>query len=147
GPAGAPFVYGHVFVTLAWVVRHPLWGAIGLPLLACLYVRQKDIDAQRLTLLRGVTFRTKLVMAAGLLGWAAGWLRRLGRAVWLVVDGAYAKKPLLSAAAAAQVIVVSRLRKDAALRDVPVPVPAGQRKPGRPRTYGKKAISLAKRAG
>ena len=34
GPAGAKFVYGHVWVTLAWVVRHPLWGAIGLPLWA-----------------------------------------------------------------------------------------------------------------
>src|SRR5256885_2258121 len=52
-----------------------------------------------------------------------------------------------AAAAAAQVVVVSRRRKDAALRDVPVPVPAGRRKRGRPRTYGRKAVSLAKRAG
>jgi len=63
GPAGAKFIYGHVWVTLAWVVQHPLWGAIGLPLLARLYVRQKDIDAQQLTFLRKVTFQTKLVMA------------------------------------------------------------------------------------
>ena len=41
GPAGAPFLYGHNWVTLAWVVRHPLWGAIGLPLLARMYVRHK----------------------------------------------------------------------------------------------------------
>jgi len=53
----------------------------------------------------------------------------------------------LKAAAAAQVIVVSRLRKDAALCDVPVPVLPGKRGPGRPPTYGKKRISLAKRAG
>src|SRR3989442_6347320 len=39
GPAGGEFLYGHVWVTLAWVVRHPLWGAIGLPLLARMYVR------------------------------------------------------------------------------------------------------------
>ncbi len=63
GPAGAKFVYGHNWVTLAWVVRHPLWGAIGLPLLACMYVRQKDIAAQKLTFLRRVVFQTKLVMA------------------------------------------------------------------------------------
>src|SRR2546421_682820 len=52
GPAGAKFVYGHVWVTLAWVVRHPLWGAIGFPLLARLYVRRKDVDAQLLPFLR-----------------------------------------------------------------------------------------------
>ena len=33
GPADAKFLYGHIWVTLAWVVRHPLWGTIGLPLL------------------------------------------------------------------------------------------------------------------
>src|SRR5215216_2240124 len=31
GPAAQTWVYGHVWVTLARVVRHPLWGAIGLP--------------------------------------------------------------------------------------------------------------------
>jgi DDE superfamily endonuclease len=147
GPAGAAFLYGHVWVTLAWVVRHPRWGAIGLPLLACLYVRQKDIDAQHLTFLRKVIFRTKLVMAGELLAWAASLLKSLGRTLWVVADGAYAKTPLLRAAAAAGLIVVSRLRKDAALWEVPTPVPAGQRRRGRPRLYGKQAISLAKRAG
>jgi hypothetical protein len=147
GPAGAKFVYGHNWVTLAWVVRHPLWATIGLPLLARLYVRRKDIVAQQLTLLRGVTFQTKLVMAGELVAWAAKWLKFLGRELWVVADGAYAKKVFLKAAAAARVIVVSRLRKDAALFDVPKPVPPGKRGRGRPRIYGKKKISLAKRAG
>jgi len=147
GPAGAAFLYGHVWVTLAWVVRHPRWGAIGLPLLACLYVRQKDIDEQHLTFLRKVIFRTKLVMAGELLAWAAARLKALGRQLWVVADGAYAKTPFLREAAAAGMIVVSRLRHDAALWDVPMPVLAGQRRRGRPRTYGKQAISLAKRAG
>lgn len=139
GPAGAKFVYGHVWVTLAWIVRHPLWGAIGLPLLARLYVRRKDIDGQRLPFLRQVTFQTKLVMAGELVAWAAGWLKSLGRTLWVVADGAYAKRAFLRAAAAAHVIVVSRLRKDAALFDVPVP--PKRRGRGRPRIYGKKAIS------
>ncbi len=144
GPAGAKFVYGHVWVTLAWVARHPLWHAIGLPLLARMYVRQKDIDGQLLPFLRKVTFQTKLTMAAELITWAAQWLNILGRVLWVVVDGAYAKRVFLQAAAAARVTVVSRLRKDAALFDVPVP--PKQRGRGRPRKYGKKAISLAKRA-
>lgn len=145
GPAGAKFVYGHNWVTLAWVVRHRLWGAIGLPLLARMYVRQKDIVAQQLTCLRGIRFQTKLVMAGELLTWAATRLEFLGRKIWLVADGAYAKKVFLKAAAKAQVIVVSRLRKDAALWDVPKAVPPGQRGRGRPRKYGTKRISLAKR--
>lgn len=145
GPAGAEFVYGHLWVTLAWVVRHPLWHAIGLPLLARMYVRQKDIDAQSLSFLRNVTFQTKLTMAAELITWAANSLKMLGRAVWVVTDGAYAKRVFLQAAAAARVVVVSRLRKDAALFDVPVT--PQRRVRGRPRKYGKKSISLAKRAG
>jgi DDE superfamily endonuclease len=144
GPAGAKFVYGHVWVTLAWVVRHPLWHALGLPLLARMYVRRKDIDAQLLPFLRKVTFQTKLVMAAELITWAAHWLKILGRSAWVVADGAYAKRVFLQAAAAARVIVVSRLRKDAALFDVPTA--PKQRGRGRPRKYGKKSISLAKRA-
>jgi len=147
GPAGGEFLYGHNWVTLAWVVRHSLWGAIALPLLARMYVRRKDIDAQKLTLLRKVTFQTKLVMAAELLTWAVGLLNDLGLKLWIAVDGAYAKRVFLKAAALARVIVVSRLRRDAALWDVPVPVQAEKRKRGQPRKYGKNRISLAKRAG
>jgi hypothetical protein len=147
GPAGAKFVYGHNWVTLAWMVRHPLWGAIGLPLLARLYVRQKDLQAQHLACLRNVTFRTKLVLAGELLAWAAARLRGLGRTLWVVADGAYARRAFLKVAAATQVIVVSRLRKDAALFEVPKPVPPEKRRRGRPRHYGKQKISLAKRAG
>ena len=47
-----------------------------------------------------------------------------------------------------RVVVVGRLRKDAALRDIPAKTKRGQRRPrGRPRKYGKNRISLAKRAG
>lgn len=144
GPAGAKFLYGHVWVTLAWVARHPLWGAIGLPLRACLYVRQKD--GLSIPTRYGVRFQTKLQQAAELVAWLAESLKRLGRPLWVVADGAYAKKPFLAAAKRAGVIVVSRLRHDAALCSVPEVVPPGQRKRGRPRTYGPEKLSLAKRA-
>jgi hypothetical protein len=147
GPAGSKFVYGHNWVTLAWVVRHPLWGAIGLPLLARMYVRQRDIAEQCLGLLRGVTFQTKLVMGGELVVWAVRCLTFLGRRVWVAADGAYAKQAFLSLVTAAGAIVVSRLRKDAALFDVPEPAPLGRRRRGRPRIYGEHKISLAKRAG
>ncbi len=80
-----------------------------MPLLARMYVHQKDIAAQQLTSLRQVTFQTKLVMAGELVSWAAVRLRSLGRKLWVAADGAYAKKAFLKAAARAQVIVVSRL--------------------------------------
>lgn len=75
--------------------------------------------------------------------WAANHFEEL----WSVVDGAYAKRPFLRAAKQETVIVVSRLRKDAALWSVPEPVPPEKRGRGRPPTYGKQRISLAKRAG
>lgn len=40
GPVEQQFVYGHVWVTLAWLAPHRLWGTIALPLLARLYFRQ-----------------------------------------------------------------------------------------------------------
>ncbi|MCA1820113.1 MAG: transposase [Halobacteriales archaeon] len=146
GPADQKFLYGHLWVTLAWVVRHPLWGAIGLPLRALLYVRRQDVT--RLPRWYRVAFRTKLEMAGTLVAWVADWLRFLGKTLWVVADGAYAKRPFLKAARAAGVVVVSRLRKDAALWSVPVPPRPGIPKKRGPRpTYGKEAISLAKRAG
>lgn len=145
GPAEQKYIYGHVWVTLSWVVRHALWGTIGLPLLACMYVRRVNIaDLPRCS---GVKFETKLEQAAGLVEWLAGWLRYLGKTLWVVVDGAYVKTPFLKRALAVGTTVIGRLRKDAALWSVPEPVASGQRRRGRPRKYGAKRISLAKRAG
>jgi hypothetical protein len=143
GPTGQRFLYGHVWVCLAWVVTHPLWGAIGLPLRGLLYVRVKDVP--RIPRRQGWTFRTKLELAAELVTWAADWVRYTGRAVRVVVDGFYAKRPFLRAAARAGVTVISRLRRDAALRSVPRP--PRRRRRGRRPTYGPGRISLAKRAG
>ncbi len=65
----------------------------------------------------------------------------------MVADGAYAKRPFLKPAAEAGVTVLSRLRRAAALRTVPVPPRGGRRRRGRPPIYGPGRISLAKRAG
>jgi hypothetical protein len=143
GPAGGPFVYGHVWVVLAVLACHPSWGVIALPLLARLYVRAKDlagIDPEHRP-----AFRTKLAMAVELLRWAASRLGHWGKPLWVVADGAYAMAAFLKPAKALGVTVVSRLRKDAALFTVPGERQPGQR--GRPRVYGDQRIDLAKRAG
>src|SRR3954451_15197568 len=143
GPAGSTYVYGHVFVVLGLLVTHKTWGTIALPLLARLYVRKKDLPA--IDPKHRPAFRTKLELAVEMLRWARPWLGLLGKPIWVVADGAYAKKEFLKPAAALGMTVVSRLRKDAALRSLPGPKPPGRRGPAP--TYGKDVIDLAKRAG
>jgi hypothetical protein len=143
GPAGTPYVYGHVFVVLGLLVTHKAWGTIALPLLSRLYVREKDLPG--IDPKHRPAFRTKLELAVELLRWAKPWLGLQNLPIWVVADGAYAKKDFLKPAAGLGMTVVSRLRKDAALRTLPGPRPAGRR--GRPRTYGEDVIDLAKRGG
>lgn len=143
GPSGSPYVYGHVFVVLGLLATHPAWGVMALPLLARLYVRKKDLPG--IDPGHRPEFRTKLQLAVELLRWAKLWLGLLGKPMWVVADGAYAKAAFLRPAQALGMTVVSRLRRDAALRSVPGPKPAGRRGPAP--TYGKQRIELAKRAG
>src|SRR5262245_8436216 len=146
GPAGGRYVYGHVWVTLCALATHEDWGCIALPLQAQLYVREKDLPD--LPPERSREFRTKLEMAAEQLRWAKTWAGRDFEQFWVVTDGAYAKRVFLKGARASGFTVVSRLRKDAALWSLPEPTrPDQKRGRGRPRTYGKERISLAKRAG
>jgi len=145
GPADQKYLYGHIWVTLSLALRHPLWGAIGLPLRAMLYVREKTIP--NIPRRRGWRFRTKLELAASLVQWIAALAKQAGKTLWVVTDGGYTKEPYLKPVIATGTTVIGRLRKDAALRDLPRPLPRGQRRgPGRPPTYGKNNISLAKRA-
>jgi len=143
GPAGGPFVYGHVWVVLGLLARHSTWGIVALPLLARLYVRRKnlaDIAAKHRP-----AFRTKLELGVELVRWAVSWLGHLGKPVWVVADGAYAKAHFLKPMRALAVTVVSRLRKDSALRTVPGPRAPHRRGPNR--IYGEQRIDLPKRAG
>jgi DDE superfamily endonuclease len=144
GPAGAKYVYGHVWVTLAWLAKHSLWHTLALPVRALLYVRARDVP--KLAKAYPWTFQTKLQLAAELVRWLTVWLAHTGKRLWLVADGAYAKAPFRKPVLRLGVTVVSRLRKDAHLRNVP----SGKRRQGQRGplpTYGKAKIDLAKRAG
>jgi hypothetical protein len=106
------------------------------------------VDVKPLTQRWGGRFRTKLELAKQLVIWTVEILAFLKRPLWFVTDGGYAKRPFLEVARQQpNVVVISRLRHDAALCTVPKSVPAHKRGRGRPRTYGKQRISLAKRAG
>ena len=144
GPAGEKHVYGHIWVVLAALAKHPDWGTIALPLQAQLYIRACDLA--KLPPERPRLFRTKLELAVAQLRWLRPWVEHHFAQRWVAVDGGYAKKPFLSPAKADGWVVVSRLRKDAHLCDLP----PTERRPGQRGplpTYGKQRISLAKRAG
>lgn len=142
GPSGNAFCYGHVWVTLAVIARHPSWGTIGLPIFAWLYVRKQDVP--KIPRRCQWTFQTKLEQAADLVLRAARWLSGQGKPIWVVADGAYAKRPFVQPLLKAGITLVGRLRKDSALFDLP-PVETPTRR-GRPRIYGVNRLSLAKRA-
>jgi hypothetical protein len=143
GPANEAFLYGHNFVTLAWMIEHPQWGTRALPMRAELYVRQKDLA--KIPKERRPTFRTKLEQAAEMIEWAACSLEFKGKSIWIAFDGGYAKREVIQAAKLHGITLAGRLRKDAALRSVPKPQPAGKR--GRKPIYGTEVFSLSKRAG
>ena len=73
GPAGSEFLYGHVWVTIIWLVKHPQWGCIGMPLLALMSVRQQDLQIlERIGERIGNApwkFRTELELAAEPVEW------------------------------------------------------------------------------
>ncbi|QEL20596.1 transposase [Limnoglobus roseus] len=87
GPAGGPFVYGHVWVVLGLLVTHPAWGVVALPLMARLYVREKTLPG--IPAADRPAFRTKLELAVELMRWARCRLGFLGKPLWVVADGAF----------------------------------------------------------
>jgi hypothetical protein len=143
GPGDGDWLYGHNWVCLAMLMTHPVFGVIALPLLSFLYVRKADIATlkQRYTW----EFRTKHQLALDLCTRVMQTLRALGsKAGFIVVfDGAYTAQALVRGLIEKGAIVVTRLRRDAKLFDLPKAKP-GQR--GRPRKYGKTRISLSRRA-
>jgi DDE superfamily endonuclease len=77
GPAGGPFVYGHVWGVLGLRACHPSWGVRARPLLARLDVRAKDLG--RIDARHRPPFRTQLELAVDLRRWAVCWLGFLGK--------------------------------------------------------------------
>jgi hypothetical protein len=140
GPAGEKHLYGHVWVTLALLAKHPDRGAIALPLQGQLYIRAVDIP--KLPPERRRPFHTKLELAMEQVDWLDCWASDRFEERWAVVDGGYAKRPFLRPVQQRRWVVVSRLRKDAHLCDLPLT----QRQPGQRGpmpTYGKGRFYLA----
>jgi hypothetical protein len=133
-PDRRKFVYGHVWVTLSAIARHKNFGTIGLPLLARMYVKAKDIKNIALA------FKSKTEQAVELAEWAYKYCKNLGKRLWIVTDGGFTRASFLKPAIKTGVVIITRLRKDAVLYgEVKQPK---KRKRGRPRKYGKR-VKLA----
>jgi len=129
-PDGKKFIYGHIWVTLSAIARHKNFGTIGLPLLARMYVKAKDIKAI------GLSFKSKTEQAVQLSKWAYNCCRSLGKRLWLVTDGGFTRASFLKPVIRMGAVIVTRLRKDAVLyAELKQP---RKRKRGRPRKYGKR---------
>ena len=129
GPAGHKFVYGHVWVTLAWWCDTRCGGPSPCRRgRACTCGKRTCRSCRRGT--AGPSAPSWRWRRSCCVGWRRGWAAGACR-LWLAVDGAYARREVLREARRDKVTVVSRLRKDAALCDLPGPRPAGRR--GRPR--------------
>ena len=116
--------YGNNWVILAVMVRLPgISRPTGVPVMAKLVIKGSN-SKSRLWLARRMAEK----LAAGL----------PGRQVHVVADSAYAGGELKGLPAG--ISWTTRLRKDAALHDLP---PARTGKPGRPRVKGKRLASLA----
>jgi len=122
-------VLGHCWVVLALLVEiGGNW--YGFPLAALLFVPQAVCPA-------GWVFMTKVELAAFLIkrfDWLGNWL---GKRLIVVVDNLYAKGKLaFELGLSQQVVMVSRLRSNAALYELPKPLK--KPKVGRPRMRGEK---------
>ena len=102
-----------------------------LPVLARLYRREAHCTPD-------APFRTRQQMMVEMVGLISTWLA--GRSIVLVVDGAYAGDDLLKDLPES-VTLISRMRRDAALYELP-PVPARSGRSGRPRVRGAKLAKL-----
>ena len=129
-PDGKKFIFGHIWVTLSLIARHSNFGTIGLPLLARMYVKAKDIKNI------GSSFKSKTEQAVELSKWAYKCCKNLGKQLWIVTDGGYTRASFLKPVIKTGVIIITRLRKDAVLYTEPKQ--PKKRKRGRPRKYGKR---------
>ncbi len=129
-PDGRKFIYGHVWVTLSAIARHKNFGTIGLPLLARMYVKAKDVKAI------GMAFKSKTEQAVELAKWAYNCCKKFGKRLWIVTDGGFTRASFLKPVIKMGVVVITRLRKDAVLyAELKQPK---KRRRGRPRKYGKR---------
>jgi hypothetical protein len=115
------------------VVTHPAFGEISFPISAELYLRQKEIDKLKEKYDR--PFKTKTTIAVEMAKRLVRKFARFEKKIEIIVDGGYARDTvLLPLGELADVVTITRLRRDAVLFELPPK--ATKRGRGRPKMYG-----------
>ena len=133
GKTDATLCFGHSWVVATLVITHPLFGEVSFPIAAELYLRKKEIDKLKAKYHR--IFKTKTTIAVEMIKRLVPKFKDFGKTIEIIVDGGYAKDTVLLPLGKLQgVRTITRLRRDAALFEVPVqPKTRGR---GRPKMYG-----------
>jgi hypothetical protein len=132
GKTNATKCYGHRWVVAALVVTHPLFGEVSFPIDAALYLRQKEIAKLEAKYNRKFKKKTELVVE--IVKRLVSKFKEFEKTIEIIIDGGYARETVLVPLGKLDnVITITRLRRDAAVFDLP-PQPTGQR--GRPRVKG-----------
>jgi hypothetical protein len=135
GRTDAKICFGHSWVVAVLVVTHPAFGEISLPIAAELYLRQKEVDKLQTKYNR--KFQTKTAMAVAIVQRLVPKFTGFGKPIEVIVDGGYAKDTvLLPLGKLDNVTTITRLRRDAAVFDLPPPRKPKQR--GAPKKYGER---------
>ncbi|MCL2623932.1 MAG: transposase [Planctomycetaceae bacterium] len=133
GRTNAKTCFGHSWVVAVLVVTHPLFGEISFPMDAVLYLRQKEID--KLDEKYGRQFKPKTTIVVEMVKRLVPKFKAFEKKIEILVDGGYAKDTvLLPLGDLKNVTTITRLRRDAALFEIP-PQPEKKGR-GRPKTYG-----------
>jgi hypothetical protein len=135
GKTDATLCFGHSWVVATLVITHPLFGEISFPIAAELYLRKKEIAKLEAKYHR--TFKTKTTMAVEMIKRLEPQFKAFEKTIEIIVDGGYAKNTVLvPLGKLANVVTITRLRRDAALFEIP-PKPL-KRGRGRPKVYGER---------
>jgi hypothetical protein len=133
GKTDAEFYWGHSWVVVCLVVTHPLWGSICFPIIADLYIQEKIIEV-----LRGkykLQFETKMQKLVKMIEHLLPYFKEFEQRIEVIVDGGYANKSAVYPLTQMNnITVITRLRHDARLFELPPKRQKGQR--GRPRVKG-----------
>lgn len=131
-PNRPKYILGHNWVILGLLYHCPVFSKwLCFPLLAQLFIPQK-------ALAEGEPCRSRIQIAVEIVAQMKALVKDT---FTLVADGLYAKKTLIQACIAEGICLISRLRCDACLYEIPKPPKVKRR--GRPRKYGKKLGTLA----
>jgi len=118
GRTNAKYCFGHSWVVAVLVVTHPAFGEISFPIAAELYLRQKEIDKLKDKYDR--KFKAKTTIAVEMVKRLVPEFARFEKKIEIIVDGGYAKDTvLLPLGELAGVTTITRLRRDAALFEIP----------------------------